>query len=62
MKILRNSIQLSFKPNQVEHITKEDTSRICKKHDLWIISDEVYDKITFDEKHVSFWAVTMTRS
>lgn len=26
----------------------------AQKHDLWIISDEVYDRIVFDEEHVSF--------
>ncbi|MCH1422461.1 MAG: aminotransferase class I/II-fold pyridoxal phosphate-dependent enzyme [Candidatus Poseidoniaceae archaeon] len=26
----------------------------AKRHDLWIISDEVYDRIVFDEPHVSF--------
>ena len=26
----------------------------AQKHDLWIISDEVYDRIVFDGEHVSF--------
>ena len=26
----------------------------AKKHDLWLISDEVYDRIVFEEDHVSF--------
>ena len=29
----------------------------AKRHDLWIISDEVYDRIVFDSKHVSFMGV-----
>ena len=33
---------------------RDDLLEFAKKHDLWIISDEVYDKITFDEEHVSF--------
>ncbi|NDB64939.1 MAG: aminotransferase class I/II-fold pyridoxal phosphate-dependent enzyme [Euryarchaeota archaeon] len=26
----------------------------AKRHDLWIVTDEVYDKIVYDEPHVSF--------
>jgi aspartate aminotransferase len=26
----------------------------AKKHDLWIISDEVYDRIVFESEHISF--------
>ena len=26
----------------------------AQKHDLWILSDEVYDRIVFDSEHVSF--------
>ena len=29
----------------------------ARRHDLWIISDEVYDRIVFDSKHVSFMGV-----
>ena len=29
----------------------------AKRHDLWIISDEVYDRIVFNGKHVSFMGV-----
>ena len=29
----------------------------ARRHDLWIISDEVYDRIVFDGKHVSFMGV-----
>ena len=28
--------------------------KICKKHDLYIISDEVYERLCYDSEHVSF--------
>ena len=42
--------------------TLTDTQRdslldFARRHDLWIISDEVYDRIVFDGKHVSFMGV-----
>ena len=33
---------------------RDDLLAFAKKHDLWIISDEVYDRIVFEEDHVSF--------
>ena len=33
---------------------RDDLLEFAKKHDLWIISDEVYDRIVFGEEHVSF--------
>lgn len=33
---------------------RDDLLEFAKRHDLWIISDEVYDRIVFDEPHVSF--------
>ena len=33
---------------------RNDLLAFAKKHDLWIISDEVYDRIVFEEDHVSF--------
>ena len=33
---------------------RNDLLEFAKKHDLWIISDEVYDRIVFDEEHISF--------
>ena len=33
---------------------RDELLAFAKKHDLWIISDEVYDRIVFDAKHVSF--------
>jgi aspartate aminotransferase len=38
-------------------IPKEDIRRIIQfaaDHDLWIVSDEVYDKMVYDEEHQSF--------
>ena len=32
----------------------------ARKHDLWIISDEVYDRIIFEGEHVSFWVPATT--
>ncbi len=31
----------------------EELAAICKRHDLWMISDEVYASITFDAPHIS---------
>jgi len=31
----------------------EDLAAICRRHDLWLISDEVYADITFDAEHLS---------
>jgi aspartate aminotransferase len=33
---------------------RDELLAFAKKHDLWIISDEVYDRIVFDGPHVSF--------
>ena len=33
---------------------RDDLLEFAKKHDLWIITDEVYDRIVFEAKHVSF--------
>ena len=33
---------------------RDELLDFAKRHDLWIISDEVYDRIVFDEEHVSF--------
>lgn len=33
---------------------RDDLLAFAKKHDLWIISDEVYDRIVFEGAHVSF--------
>jgi arginine:pyruvate transaminase len=31
----------------------EALAELCRKHDLWLISDEVYNSLTFDAPHVS---------
>ncbi len=33
---------------------RDDLLAFAKRHDLWVISDEVYDRIVFDGAHVSF--------
>jgi aspartate aminotransferase len=33
---------------------RDSLLEFAKKHDLWIITDEVYDRIVFEGKHVSF--------
>ena len=33
---------------------RDELLAFAKKHDLWVISDEVYDRIVFDGPHVSF--------
>jgi aspartate aminotransferase len=33
---------------------RDELLEFAKKHDLWIISDEVYDRIVFEGEHVSF--------
>lgn len=33
---------------------RDDLIDFARRHDLWIISDEVYDRITYDRPHVSF--------
>jgi len=31
----------------------EEVAAICRRHDLWMISDEVYASITYDRQHIS---------
>ena len=33
---------------------RDELLAFAQKHDLWLISDEVYDRIVFEEDHVSF--------
>ena len=35
----------------------EDISDFCKKHDLLLLTDEIYAELTYDSKHVSFVSV-----
>lgn len=32
----------------------EEISKICQGYDLWVISDEIYDVLTFGGEHISF--------
>ena len=32
-------------------------AEICRKHDLWLLSDEVYEDLAFTRPHVSPWSV-----
>tara|TARA_B100001250_G_C19794176_1_gene787995 strand:- start:707 stop:1879 length:1173 start_codon:yes stop_codon:yes gene_type:complete len=38
----------------LDEIQRDKLLEFAKKHDLWIISDEVYDRIVFEGPHVSF--------
>ena len=33
---------------------RDNLVKFAKKHDLWIITDEVYDRIIYNEEHISF--------
>ncbi|NQV47896.1 MAG: aminotransferase class I/II-fold pyridoxal phosphate-dependent enzyme [Rhodospirillaceae bacterium] len=35
------------------HAVLEELAAICRRHDLWMISDEVYADITYDTPHIS---------
>jgi len=30
---------------------------LCRKHDLWLLSDEVYEDLAFDRPHISAWSL-----
>ncbi len=32
----------------------EEIGKICEEYDLWVISDEIYDVLTFEGEHISF--------
>ncbi len=32
----------------------EEISKVCQKYDIWVISDEIYDVLTFEGQHTSF--------
>jgi len=38
----------------LNHAQRDALLAFAEKHDLWIISDEVYDRIVFEGEHVSF--------
>src|SRR5699024_1184611 len=31
----------------------EDIAELCQRHDLWLVSDEVYAHLVFDRPHIS---------
>ena len=37
----------------LRHEVLEELAAICRRHDLWMISDEVYADITYDTRHLS---------
>ena len=38
----------------LNHNQRDDLLNFARKHDLWIISDEVYDRIIYEDQHISF--------
>ena len=32
-------------------------ARLCREHDLWLVSDEVYEDLTFTRPHTSAWSL-----
>ncbi len=41
-----------FTPEEIAGIAE-----ICRRHDLWLVSDEVYEDLTFARPHLSPWAL-----
>jgi arginine:pyruvate transaminase len=41
-----------FTPEEVEAI-----AALCRRHDLWLLSDEVYEDLAFARPHVSAWSL-----
>ncbi len=37
---------------------KRALAELCRRHDLWLISDEVYEDMAFARPHVSVWSLT----
>lgn len=35
----------------------EAVARLCRQHDLWLVSDEVYEDLTFARPHVHAWGL-----
>ncbi len=58
-KITSNTKVIVFSsPNNPSGVTYSETTllgliEIAQKHDLWVISDEIYERMVFDQKHVS---------
>lgn len=43
-----NPTGVTYRPNDIEAIVK-----VCKKHQLWVVSDEIYSELTYGEPHTS---------
>jgi arginine:pyruvate transaminase len=41
-----------FTPHEIEAI-----AALCRRHDLWLLSDEVYEDLAFARPHVSAWSL-----
>src|SRR5205823_704970 len=41
-----------FTPAEIEGI-----AALCRRHDLWLLSDEVYEDLAFARPHVSAWSL-----
>ncbi|MFP3519073.1 aminotransferase class I/II-fold pyridoxal phosphate-dependent enzyme, partial [Pseudomonas sp. SIMBA_077] len=37
----------------VPDASREAVAEVARKHDLWVISDEVYGQLTYDREHLS---------
>lgn len=35
----------------------EEVARLCRRHDLWLVSDEVYEDLAFARPHVHAWGL-----
>ena len=40
-----------------DHAEKVALAEICRRHDLWLISDEVYEDMAYARPHVSIWSL-----
>lgn len=43
-----NPTGVTYRPNDIAAIVK-----VCKKHQLWVVSDEIYSELTYGETHTS---------
>lgn len=41
-----------FTPSEIEAV-----AALCRRHDLWLLSDEVYEDLAFARPHVSAWSL-----
>ena len=45
--------QVTFTGATITSEQRDELLNFAKRHDLWIITDEVYDRIVYDVDHVS---------